>query len=342
MKRTLLRLLSCPECGGEIVLQREDGLEEIQEGELACATCGKSWPIKGGIPRFGTLKKEYKGTVDRFGWEWQTFTNQEEDAYLREQFWAWMNPIKPGDVQGKLVLEGGCGGGRHTLYMLEAGVGEIVAVDLSDSVEVAHRRVSSYPNAHVIQADIFHLPLKTVFDMAFSIGVVHHTPDPMQATFSLASWVRPNGQLLIWVYGYENNWWIHFFVTPLRKYIFSNLPNWLTYAISWLLTIPLFILTRGIYYPLRKSWLGRRLPYASYLIHITPLTFRSQHAIVHDHITVTTASYHKREEVEGWAQSLGLRPYQVRWHNKNSWTLFGTLPAFKHEAVSLPHGEKER
>jgi SAM-dependent methyltransferase len=98
-------------------------------------------------------------------------------------------------------------------------------------MEVAHRRVSSYPNAHVIQADIFHLPLKTVFDMAFSIGVVHHTPDPMQATFSLASRVRSNGQLLIWVYGYENNWWIHFFVTPLRKYIFSNLPNWLTYAI---------------------------------------------------------------------------------------------------------------
>ncbi len=111
MKRTLLRLLSCPECGGDIVLQREDGLEEIQEGELACATCGKSWPIKGGIPRFGTLEEEYKGTVDRFGWEWQTFTNQEEDAYLREQFWAWMNPIKPGDVQGnsswKAVVVGG-------------------------------------------------------------------------------------------------------------------------------------------------------------------------------------------------------------------------------------------
>lgn len=317
---------------------KEDGLLEIQEGELSCLVYGKSWPIRGGIPRFASQKTEYMGTVDRFGWEWQTFTNQEQDPYQKEQFWSWMDPVKPAEVEGKLVLEGGCGGGRHTLYMLEAKVGEIVAVDLSDSVEVAYQRVRQYPNAHVIQADIFHLPLKPVFDLAFSVGVVHHTPHPRQAVLSLASRVRPGGQLRIWAYGYENNWWIHFFVTPLRKYIFSKLPNWLTYVISMGLTGLLFPVLRLFYYPLRKRRLGRWLPYRAYFTHIAPLRFSSLHAIVHDHITVRTAFYHRRQEVEEWAQLLQLHPYQIRRHNQNSWALSGSLPVSQVKLVSLPHG----
>ena len=38
-------------------------------------------------------------------------------------------------VAGKVVLEGGCGKGRHTKLAAEWGAAEVVGIDLGDGVE---------------------------------------------------------------------------------------------------------------------------------------------------------------------------------------------------------------
>ena len=81
-------------------------------------------------------------------------------------------------------------------------------MDLSDAVETAFAATRALENVHIVQADIYHLPFPRIFDYAFSVGVLHHLPDPLRGFKSLASKVKQGGHLSAWVYGAENNEWI--------------------------------------------------------------------------------------------------------------------------------------
>src|SRR5262249_43594676 len=56
-------------------------------------------------------------------------------------------------------------------------------------------------NVHLVQADVYHLPFKPgVFDFAYSIGVLHHLPDPETGFQCVVRVVRPHGSVFVWVY----------------------------------------------------------------------------------------------------------------------------------------------
>ena len=140
MKLKLLDYLACPLCEGEIHLTQKsvsDG-NEILEGTLSCAGCGKQFPIVRGVPRFADLANidpEKAATASSFGFEWQHFT--QEDERYGDQLLEWLAPVRPEFFKGKLVLDGGCGKGRHMLRAAEWGAREVIGVDLSDAVESA-------------------------------------------------------------------------------------------------------------------------------------------------------------------------------------------------------------
>lgn len=51
MKRSLLPILCCPVCKGDLTLRvKEENETEILEGGLYCAACGVEYPIEEGIP----------------------------------------------------------------------------------------------------------------------------------------------------------------------------------------------------------------------------------------------------------------------------------------------------
>lgn len=51
MKRSLLDIICCPVCKGELTLRvDEENATEILEGELHCAACRVNYPIQDGIP----------------------------------------------------------------------------------------------------------------------------------------------------------------------------------------------------------------------------------------------------------------------------------------------------
>jgi SAM-dependent methyltransferase len=53
----------------------------------------------------------------------------------------------------------------------------------------------------IVQADLLNLPLaEAAFDLAFSIGVMHHSPDPRRAFAQVAARVKPGGRLAVWLY----------------------------------------------------------------------------------------------------------------------------------------------
>lgn len=333
MKEKLLSYLVCPACPPApnaslslSVSQAEDA--EIIEGELRCAACSCSFPITRGIPRFAELaavERDKQATAENFGWQWRHFTDVDER--YAEQFLGWIAPVTPELFRDKVVLEGGCGKGRHTQLAAQWGAREVIGIDLSEAVETAYAATRSLPNAHIIQADIYRLPLARVFDYAFSVGVLHHLPNPRQGFFSLASKVVSGGHVSAWVYGAENNEWIVRLVNPVREKITSRIDQRALLQLSKLPAACMYLATKLVYGPLNRSGssLAKRLFYNDYLSAISNFGWREQHTIVFDHLVAPTAFYISREEFEAWWRDIGAAGVVIGWHNKNSWRGTGSV-----------------
>ncbi len=323
MKKSLLAYLICPSCAGALDLSTgKTEAEEIIEGELRCLSCSSSFPITSGIPRFANLdhvESDKRETASNFGWQWQHFT--QEDARYAEQFLGWITPVTPEFFRDKVVLEGGCGKGRHTQLAARWGARDIIGIDLSAAVETAFAATRSLPNAHIVQADIYHLPFARNFDYAFSVGVLHHLPDPHGGFMSLASKVRAGGHVSAWIYGAENNEWITRFVNPVRERVTSRMNQRALLQLSKLPAACMYLATKLVYGPLnrRGSSLAKHLFYNDYLNSLSSFGWREQHTIVFDHLVAPTAFYISREEFETWWRDIGAREVEITWHNKNSW-----------------------
>ncbi len=326
MKDTLLPLLACPQCGGALALNtthREAA--EIITGSLACSTCTSNYLIRHGVPRFADVAHDeiQRATAANFGAQWLVF--DEMQPHHDQQFRDWIAPVTPEFVSDKLVVEGGCGKGRHTRLMAQWNAQAVVGVDLSEAVEAAFRNTRDLPNAHIIQADIYHLPLRQAFDYAFSVGVLHHLPNPRGGFTALVKQLKPGGAISAWIYGRENNAWIINFVDPLRKTLTSRLPMRALYGLSYLLTVFLYLALKLVYAPLSDTPLRNWLFYSAYLCYIARFPFRELHNIVHDHLTAPVAYYIQREEFTDWYKEIRAVDYEIAWHNHNSWRGFGFI-----------------
>ena len=332
MKEKLLAYLVCPGCGQNLSLSvdhKQD--DEILEGSLNCVSCERKFFISRGIPRFANLAEvdsDKQATAAGFGWQWTHFV--QEDRRYAEQFLGWIKPVPTEFFVNKVVLEGGCGKGRHTQLAAAWGARDVVGIDLSVAVETAYAATRSLPNVHIVQADIYSLPFPRCFDYAFSVGVLHHLPDPKGGFESLASKVRPCGHLSAWVYGAENNEWITRWVNPVRRNVTSRMDRRILLQLSKIPAVGVYLATKLIYGPLNRSGSGesvaRHLFYNEYFKNIAPFGWREQHTIVFDHLVAPTAFYLSREEFERWWRDLGAEEVTITWHNQNSWCGFGRIP----------------
>lgn len=143
-----------------------------------------------------------------FGREWNWFAQTQLDrpgegrTESRETFAA-KTGWQPSDLEGKTVLDVGCGMGRFAEVASSWGA-NVLGVDLSAAVDAAQGNLGGRPNAAFIQADVFDLPLREeAFDLIYSIGVLHHTPDTRKAFLRLPRLLKPGGRIVIWVYTSE-------------------------------------------------------------------------------------------------------------------------------------------
>jgi len=162
MKETLLPYLICPDCAGDLKLQASERADcEIITGELKCVRCAARWPVRHGVPRFADaaqVSKDKQATARNFGEQWLVF--DQVSRHHEQQFRDWIAPVTPDFVRGKTVIEAGCGKGRHTRSIAEWGARDVIGVDLSEAVEAAFQNTRDLENAHIVQADIYRLPLR--------------------------------------------------------------------------------------------------------------------------------------------------------------------------------------
>jgi SAM-dependent methyltransferase len=118
--------------------------------------------------------------------------------------------------RGKRVLEIGCGLGTESVNFARAGA-ILTAVDLSPkSLELCRQRFAVYGLAadfYVGSAERLSdfLPIEP-YDLVFSFGVLHHTPNPPAAIEQIRRYLAPAGELRIMVYSkfsYKLFWIMH-------------------------------------------------------------------------------------------------------------------------------------
>ncbi len=187
MNPDLISLLQCPRCRGTLAVQG-DGTTT-----LGCRSCGGTYPIAGGVPRLAG-----ESYVESFGRQWNRYDvarPEEDEATFRVK-----TGVEPRDLAGRLVLDAGCGGGRYARLLGRHGA-RVVGVDLSAAVEKAAALCAELPGVAIVQADLLDLPVvEGAFDLVYSIGVLHHTPDPRRAFAQIARRVKPGGRLAVWLY----------------------------------------------------------------------------------------------------------------------------------------------
>jgi len=254
------------------------------------------------------------GSPERFGYSWQRFSTL--TAEQERQFKGWTCPIDPNTGwRGQRFLDAGCGAGRNSYWPMTYGASGGVAFDLDDrSLDAARANLAEFPSVEVQKFSIYEIPYENQFDIAFSIGVVHHLDDPALALRQLAKATKPRGNVLIWVYGYEN---IEFYVNvlnPLRKAAFSWMPLFIVRLMALLPAAVLYGLLRLGVTPL------------SYLRVLKSFSFSHLHQIVFDQMLPRTANYWRKDQAMKLLEQAGLVDIRAVHVNEISWTVIGLKP----------------
>ncbi len=246
MYHGLLQFLRCPQCGEEMdLLPTNAGGDEVLEGLVGCGQ--EHWfPVVRGIPRMlpdslqehwpgvephlttlppecaasvrrgveGSEARSYdKRTRENFSLEWDFHEvgdatwGIELDDRVRTFF---LDPIGLGrdELQGKVLLDAGCGNGSQSVAYTEYGL-EVIALDLSSGIEHGLAFLGRRPDAdprkvHFVQGDLQNPPLADrCVDVIHSAGVLHHTPDTRETFRRLCRVLKPGGTFYVWLYKRE-------------------------------------------------------------------------------------------------------------------------------------------
>lgn len=138
-----------------------------------------------GIPFPGSI--EYFEAITKHRYQLEPFINK----YAQFDKWS-----------GKKILEVGCGIGSDLLQFAKAGA-DVIGIDLSPkSASLAKSQLQAYGyQGDVRTADAESLPFPdNLFDLVYSWGVLHHTPNPEKAISEIHRVIKPGGKICIMIY----------------------------------------------------------------------------------------------------------------------------------------------
>ncbi|HIL37346.1 MAG TPA: methyltransferase domain-containing protein [Planctomycetes bacterium] len=223
---------------------------EVVCGLLACQTCDLAFPIIEEVPRvirnafeeyadwfsdqaarisaiegLGAVSQKI-GSVDSsrfdkrsnesFSLQWEKYQYGDKTWFKsdldqrRDEFLDAMQ-LTAEQLDGKLVLDAGCGNGRLTASVTRYGA-EVVGMDLSRSVVRAQemREEHAGENAHhlhFVQGNVMEPPFPpNTFDHEHTSGVLHHTPSTERSLDSFLTLVKPGGRVYVQLYRTREPW----------------------------------------------------------------------------------------------------------------------------------------
>ena len=337
MKKRALDFLCCPMCLGDVTLSVLRETSEIEEGMLQCGGCTRSYPIINGIPRmlpdelshltvgyhkeffsrYPNQTAEFRGrsprqhddrwwraegrTIRSYSYQWRKFKDM--FPHWEEVFLDSIRPITPEFFSGRVGLDGGCGFGRSLYYASKYGA-EMIGLDLSEAIEAARENATASGRVHLVQGDIFHPPVKRQsLDFVYSIGVLHHLPDPRRGFLTLTQLLKPGAPMFIWVYLRGRGRQIAAF-TAMRA-VSTRMPLRLLNAATLGLAAAQWLAFLAPYRVLKKmratAGLAECIPFTLYARY----PFRVLHTDWFDGLSVPLQNYYRRDDIAEWYQRAG-------------------------------------
>jgi SAM-dependent methyltransferase len=103
-------------------------------------------------------------------------------------------------LNDKIVVDGGCGNGRFA-EIVAPHCKQLICLDIGEHIFLAKERLKNYSNVTFVQCDLADIPVATdSVDYVYSIGVIHHTPNPGKSLKELARLLKPSAKISVWVY----------------------------------------------------------------------------------------------------------------------------------------------
>ena len=326
---------------------------DVVEGALTCQECGVRFPVIEGVPRLlrpallACMRYRYREFFARHpeflaGTEGTSELADTFDSFTRQRLdlqppgaevaHQWIEHLRRNlgrdipveTLRGALVLDVGCGFGRH-LYVASEHGAEVVGVDVCGGVDVARRNNLGHPRCHVVQADVMERPFREEsFDIVWSFGVRHHMPRPRVGFEALTRFARGDGGLVvIWVYGYRGMA-LTYRLSHMRmlhrvsRRLSSRARVSASKAVAALLSALYWEPLRAARH-VRLRRLVDRLPLTEYVEH----RWIARVAGVHDRLSTPITHFHDRQELLEWFRAAELERVRVEDTDRRGWRAHG-------------------
>ena len=176
-------------------------------------------------------------TVKGFGEEWTRFdqsglSRNELEEIFNRYFHVFPMEVLSSESSG---FDLGCGSGRWSSFVAPR-VKTLHCIDASrEALEVAKRNLAGFSNCEFHHASVEQIPLKNdSMDFGFSLGVLHHIPEPEAGFRACASKLKPGAPLLIYLYyAFDNRpFWYRWIwrLSDLGRKVVSRFPRFVRFG----------------------------------------------------------------------------------------------------------------
>lgn len=257
-------------------------------------------------------------TIADFGRQWTRY--QENDGYYASQdlFKDILGPLLDGDaLKGSKVAEIGAGTGRIVNMLLRAGASHVLAMEPSDGYDALEENVGwAKGRVTCVKGMGTSIPASAELDYVFSIGVLHHIPDPAPTVKAAWRSLKKGGRIVIWLYGKEGNG-LYLAALSVLRGLSRSLPEKIFMGLVWLLDVLLTIYisaARIVHLPLR-----------GYMLEVIgKMTHDKRRLIIYDQLKPSYAKYYRQDEAQDLLKSAGFTDIKLYHRHGYSWTVMGT------------------
>jgi SAM-dependent methyltransferase len=266
-------------------------------------------------------------TIDDFGDQWTRYTGNEGFYGSPELLADIFGPLLELDaLKGKRVAEIGSGTGRIVNMLLAGGAAHVTALEPSQAMQVLRDNTRrDADRITYLECRGEELPADPAQDIIVSIGVLHHIPDPAPVVAAAYNALKPGGQLLVWLYGWEGNATYLSLVLPLRA-VSTRLPHAVLSALCHALNAVL-----GLYIAVARRI---PLPLHRYMTEVIGRFSRQKrYLVIYDQLNPAYAKYYREAEARQLLERAGFEDVVLYHRHGYSWTVLGRRPGAGRDGV---------
>ncbi|MGI6455139.1 MAG: class I SAM-dependent methyltransferase [bacterium] len=324
----------------------EEYRKEIIDG-IFTTSSGKVYPIIDAVPRFTDdslityrefiqqyaeqlrniaavqelikSEDEFDDIRRSFSDEWEIFDYDQDNTWgwnLEQRKEVFRNDVamSSDQLQGKVLFDAGCGNGSLTAKLTDFGL-EVIGMDLHNGLARAQAKKGKFARGrehlvHYVQGNLFKPPFKKhTFDLIYSSGVIHHTPDSRQTFERIYPLVREGGRVYVWVYGKR----------PLAVVLFQGSGRMIRKVVP-LKVLYLMCAVLAPFYKVTSEILNQL-----HIMHFRKRTTREITLDLFDAFSPQFNHRHTHDEVVEWFKRHHFRNVQISGIQKHGFGVYGDL-----------------